>query len=1019
MDGTGILRLTLRLLVLLVVAGGLGLRPAVAQDASALLAKIGEARQLIDSRSSAGTEKARALLLELQPAADLAFANDDKAMAEFLWLLSLAHSDQGYPEDALKTAERLRTIVARIGIYSRWLAQIDVNIGVYLSSLDRNAEAIASTLRALPVHTKAYGKNDPRVGMIHLNLGTYHEQLSEFDKALAAYRKALDISIRAFGENHIETAPILDSMGSVLDRLHRSEEALEFYHKATPAFLAAYGDGHPLYGRHLSDMATVLITLKRYPEGLDLLDKASRALASGGNGMRGSLAIVANNKGNVLSELGDWKAALESYAQALAVYEAMGMANIADAAGVRIEMAGVMADMGNYSEALKLYQDALPIYRSTFGADGLRTALLTNSIGLVHHHMGNHQEAIAAFRASLQSHMTLYGPAHAERAGVLVNMSRSIAALGDTREALAMLMEALSTYEQSPDSNLPVLRKLYLVLAGQLKDMGYRRSATLFAKLAVNAHQQLRVLNSGLAPRLSRSLAATMKPAYDLLVEQQIADGAFSDAQFSGSLFKTAELAAFTRGATTAEQDAVARTRLTKREAALVAQLQQITAKPAAMARDIQKLLTRQRGKKLTAKELSRLKRLEKDFAEKARAGDAALAMFENLEAEGQKIQQDELNSNAQRAAALQDMLAQAGPDVALYQAIALDGMLHLFVSAAGRDTVHRQIPVPRAELARKVYDAVNAVETRSETAIASLEELSRLLIDPVIGDIGALRPRVLMLDLSGFLRYVPYSALRTGGHYLVEDYALALHGSAVAARFEAAAADDATGAGFGVTTGSREFSPLPGVGLELEAIFSGADRAGPLQGMPVLDGNFTAASIGAALKAKPRYLHVASHFKFLPGNEDRSYLLLGNGESLSLAKLRSDTSLRFTGVDLLTLSACETARGGGSEGEEIESFGALAQINGASAVMATLWPIADRSTATLMQDFYEGRIGGKLNKAVALQRAQIAMLRGSAAEKTANRGATDADADTGTAEDTSTAHPYYWAAFILMGNWL
>ncbi len=77
----------------------------------------------------------------------------------------------------------------------------------------------------------------------------------------------------------------------------------------------------------------------------------------------------------------------------------------------------------------------------------------------------------------------------------------------------------------------------------------------------------------------------------------------------------------------------------------------------------------------------------------------------------------------------------------------------------------------------------------------------------------------------------------------------------------------------------------------------------------------------------------------------------MGTGGALTLASLRSDRDISFKGVDLLTLSACETARGGGSEGEEIESFGALAQAKGASAVMATLWQIADQSTARLMAD--------------------------------------------------------------------
>jgi CHAT domain-containing protein len=92
---------------------------------------------------------------------------------------------------------------------------------------------------------------------------------------------------------------------------------------------------------------------------------------------------------------------------------------------------------------------------------------------------------------------------------------------------------------------------------------------------------------------------------------------------------------------------------------------------------------------------------------------------------------------------------------------------------------------------------------------------------------------------------------------------------------------------------------------------------------------------------------------------------------------------------------------------------------------MATLWPIADSSTSLLMADFYRGFLAEGLDKATALRRAQIAMLRGEtkpAGMVTASRSANEvidiAAANTLTAEP-GFQHPYFWSAFILMGNWL
>ena len=142
--------------------------------------------------------------------------------------------------------------------------------------------------------------------------------------------------------------------------------------------------------------------------------------------------------------------------------------------------------------------------------------------------------------------------------------------------------------------------------------------------------------------------------------------------------------------------------------------------------------------------------------------------------------------------------------------------------------------------------------------------------------------------------------------------------------------------------------------------------------------------------------LHIASHFVFKPGTERDSYLLLGDGTKLSLAQM-NDEDLDFNNVDLLTLSACETAMGGTkANGREIEGFGGFAQRQGAKAVLATLWPVADKSTGLFMKNMYELRQKKDLTKAEALQQAQIAFIL-----------------------SEHYSHPFFWGPFILMGNWL
>ncbi len=206
--------------------------------------------------------------------------------------------------------------------------------------------------------------------------------------------------------------------------------------------------------------------------------------------------------------------------------------------------------------------------------------------------------------------------------------------------------------------------------------------------------------------------------------------------------------------------------------------------------------------------------------------------------------------------------------------------------------------------------------------------------------------------------------------------------------------------------------------------------QTGVLPGVVKLDEQFTQETMLTQLRQRPKVVHIASHFQFSPGNETNSALLLGDGSFLSLAQIKSLPNV-FGGVDLLTLSACNTATGGsGANGKEVEGFGVLAQRQGAKAVIASLWPVADRSTKLLMQEFYRVRESqAGMSKVAALREAQLRLLRGQITVDTTqspSRQITHEDPKPDEAKRPSFkpdpkapfAHPYYWAPFILIGNW-
>jgi len=194
-----------------------------------------------------------------------------------------------------------------------------------------------------------------------------------------------------------------------------------------------------------------------------------------------------------------------------------------------------------------------------------------------------------------------------------------------------------------------------------------------------------------------------------------------------------------------------------------------------------------------------------------------------------------------------------------------------------------------------------------------------------------------------------------------------------------------------------------------------------------LMDESFTADSMLASLHRKFSLVHIASHFQFKPGNETSSFLLLGDGSHLTLERIKNLPNI-FGGVELLTLSACDTATSGeDASGKEFEGFAVLAQRQGAKAVLASLWPVADQSTQLLMQEFYRLREAtpGML-KAEALREAQLDLLHGTINGDTfdnASRGVKINDHQTSSTSfpfnsGAPYSHPYYWSPFILIGNW-
>ena len=223
----------------------------------------------------------------------------------------------------------------------------------------------------------------------------------------------------------------------------------------------------------------------------------------------------------------------------------------------------------------------------------------------------------------------------------------------------------------------------------------------------------------------------------------------------------------------------------------------------------------------------------------------------------------------------------------------------------------------------------------------------------------------------------------------------------------------------------------LPGVMPELNAVVhdpSAPESHGPMDGKLLPDEQFTLAALKMELGTGKGFpvVHIASHFVLVAGSGDEPFLMMGgdnagdaNGFEWNLSDMEN-SPVAFHGTHLLTLSACSTAKDYKSRnGLEMDSLGMVAQQKEAEAVLATLWDVNDLSTSRIMSDFYSRWVKNPADgKAEALRQAQLAFLHGSGALPSAGSGrGFQAVQESPTNAGLGYAHPYYWAPFVLIGN--
>jgi CHAT domain-containing protein len=376
--------------------------------------------------------------------------------------------------------------------------------------------------------------------------------------------------------------------------------------------------------------------------------------------------------------------------------------------------------------------------------------------------------------------------------------------------------------------------------------------------------------------------------------------------------------------------------------------------------------------------------------------GEISQADLEQAREQIESLQVEELN-NFFRAACLTTKSAdidELDPDAAVIYPIILPDRLAVILSLPRQPLQVFNTPLEPEQLQTAIANLRYSLVIRSRRDFfAPSQKIYNWLLRPLEKDFLAQKNlKTLVFVLDGPLKNIPMATLHDGKQYLIEKYRVSLTPGLklLSPQKDSPNLTQTLFAGISENSEKLGFTPLTYVKQELKAIQS------QMPSSILLNEAFTPDALEKSLTYQSfPIVHLATHGRFSSQLQD-TFIATWN-ELLDINQLanllKSSNPTGDQGVDLLVLSACETAAG-----DERAALGlaGMAVRSGARSTIATLWSVNDQATSKLMGELYQQLANQKVTKAEALRQAQLALLG-----------------------DKWYQHPFYWAPYILVGDWM
>ena len=854
------------------------------------------------------------------------------------------------------------------------------------------ARAEPLLVRALDITEKALGSMHPDVAYNLNSLGILYLKQGAYARAEPLFVRALEIREKALGPMHPEVANSLHGLASLYQGQGAYARAEPLFVRSLEIFEKVLGPMHPDVAYSLNNLALLYQAQGAYARAQPLLVRALDIREKALGPMHPDVAQSLNNLARAYQDQGAYVRAEPLLVRALDIREKSQGAMHPDVVYSLNSLARVYQDQGAYARAEPLLIRALDIGEKSQGAMHPDVAYSLNNLADLYRVEGAYVRAEPLYARALEIREKALAPTHREVAESINNLALLFQAQGAHARAEPLLARAAELREASLRAELAPLsesrkRDLMLLLQGETE-----RLVSLHAHAMPTSPQALELAFTTVLRRKGRvldSVADTQVTLRDHLtppLRDRLAQLADASTQLSTRLREPFD-------PKTAEHQKSEIAALRTRIDALEAELSQasvefrVQTEPVTIAK-IQAALPRGSG----LVELVRYRRFDARPARPQDPWREAHYLAYLLLAHGAP-RWVELGDAARIDAAVDDVLAAMRKDASASAAQAALRQLDALVFAPVRDRlpgVSHVIVSPDGKLNLVPFEALidpqghPAIEQRLIRYVTSGRDLLRL---------AARRPSRSPATIVADPDYGP-----PGKPYVRVDGMLAetfprLPGTRLeASEIQGHFADRKT-----LTEGQATKAALLGIvgpsvlhvathGFYTQGAAAPASAAAPSR----LAQRERGLSVDGAPSPPP-----PSSEGFLDALDHAGLALAGaNVSPDGIVSARELAGRDWWGTQLVVLSACGTGVGAVSSGEGVYGVRRALVLAGTQAQVVSLWNVNDSSAPELMRAFYAELARGA-GRAEALRRAKLQILR-----------------------QPRFAHPYYWAPFILAGDW-